>query len=77
MTTGRKLLIFCLMLVSVVGVSRAFSGPVVSTNEDLIPVRDQGMRVDGVQGGMFVVDTATAKVKFCGITPVGCSSWNN
>lgn len=77
MTTGRKLLIFCLMLVSVVGVSRAFSGPVVSTNEDLIPGRYQGIRVEGVQGGMFVVDTASAKVKFCGITPVGCSSWNN
>ena len=65
------------MLVSVLGVSRAFSDAVVSTNEDLIPVRDQGMRVDGVQGGMFVVDTAPAKVKCCGITPVGCSSWNN
>ncbi len=36
------------MLVSVVGVSRAFSGPVVSSNEDLIPGRYQGMSVDGV-----------------------------
>ena len=46
MTTWRKLLIICLMLVSVVGVSRAFSGPVVSTNEDLIPGRYQGIRVE-------------------------------
>jgi hypothetical protein len=65
------------MLVSVLGVSRAFSGPVVSTNENLIPGRYQGMRVDGVQGGMCVVDTASAKVKCCGITPVGGSPWNN
>ena len=65
------------MLVSLFGVSRAFSDAVVSANEDLILGRDQGMRGDGVQGGMFVVDTAPAKVKCCGITPVGCSSWNN
>ncbi len=77
MTTWRKLLVACLMLVSVLGVSRAFSGPVVPNLEDPLPGRDQGIRVDGVQGGMFVVDTASAKVKFCGITPVGCTPWNN
>lgn len=77
MTTWRKLFVACLMLVSVLGVSRAFSGPVVSNMEDPLPGRYQGIRVDGVQGGMFVVDTASAKVKFCSITPVGCSPWNN
>lgn len=77
MTTWRNLLIGFLMLLSVLGVSRAFSGPVVPNQEDLIPGRYQGIRINGVQGGMFVVDTASAKVKFCGITPVGCSPWNN
>lgn len=77
MTTWRKLLVVCLVLFSVLVVSRAFSGPVVSNLEDPPPGRYQGVRIDGVQGGMFVVDTASAKVKFCGITPVGCSPWNN
>lgn len=77
MTTWRNLLVGFLMLLSVLGVSRAFSGPVVPTQEDLIPGRYQGIRINGVQGGMFVVDTASAKVKFCSITPVGCSPWNN
>lgn len=77
MTTWRKLFVICLILVSVVGVSRAFSCPVVSSNEHPIAGRDQGMRVEGVQGGMFVVDTASGKVKFCGITPVGCSPWKD
>ena len=77
MTTWRNLLIGFLMLLSVLGVSQAFSGPVVHNQEDLIPGRYQGIRINGVQGGMFVVATASAKVKFCGITPVGCSPWNN
>lgn len=42
MTTWRKLLVACLMLLSVLGVSRAFSGPVVPNLEDPLPGRDQG-----------------------------------
>ncbi len=60
-TTSSKLLVACLMLVSVLGVSQAFSGPVLPNLDDPLPGRDQGIRVDGVQGEMFVVDTASTK----------------
>ena len=73
----RNLLIGCLLILSILGVSRAYSGPVVSDTVSLNPGRYQGVRINGVQGGMFVVDTASAKVKFCGVTPVGCSPWKN
>ncbi len=72
----KNLLVGFFMLLSVLAVGLAFSGTKVPEKEDLFPGRYQGVRINGVQGGMFVVDTASAKVKFCGVTPVGCSPWN-
>lgn len=77
MTTWRNLLVGCVLLLSTLGVSRAFSGPVSPEKEDLIPSRYQGIRIEGVQGGMFVVDTTSARGKFCGVTPVACTPWKN
>ena len=76
MRKWKNLLVGFFMLLSVLAVSLAFSGTNVPENKNLISGRYQGVRINGVQGGMFVVDTASAKVKFCGVTPVGCSPWN-
>ncbi len=77
MTLGRNLLVGFFLFVSILVVNLVFSGPVASVMQDLNPGRYQGVRIQGVQGGMFVVDTASAKVKFCGVTPVACSPWKD
>lgn len=65
------------LFLGVISVSIAFSGSFDPGKENLSPSRYQGVRINGVQGGIFVVDTASAKVRICGITPAACTPWNN
>ncbi len=77
MEIWRNLFIGCVLLLSILGASESSPGLFDKVKENIIPGRYQGVRIEGVQGGMFVVDTSSSKVKFCVVTPVKCSSWKN
>ncbi len=77
MEVWRNLFIGGALLLSILAVSQAFSGTFDPVKEEILPGHYQGVRIQGVQGGMFVVDTSSGKVKFCVVTPVKCSPWKN
>ena len=76
MTWG-NLLIGGVLFLCILGVSETSPGLFDTVKEEIIPGRYQGVRIEGVQGGMFVVDTSSAKVKFCSVTPVKCTRWKD
>ena len=77
MEVWRNLFIGGVLFLSILGVSKTSPGLFDAIKEDIILGRYQVVRTEGVQGGMFVVDTSSGKVKFCAVTPVNCSPWKN